>query len=350
MADFHLLDTTLRDGSYSNNFSFTLDDTFSIVRALDVAGIGFVEVGHGVGLNASAAGHGDALHSDVEYASVAATAAKKSKVGVFCISEIANEDNVSAVADVGIDFVRVGSNVDAVKSSERMIKHCRSRGLRVFANYMKSYAMPPREFAEQVCRSEDYGAEAVYIVDSAGGMFDKQIQEYFDAIRARTNIEIGFHGHNNLGLAVSNSLYSVDIGVKYVDVSLQGLGRSAGNTPAETFVACLNKKGVYTSVDFLKLVDISMKFIIPARTRSLLHPLDVVSGFADFHSSYMRDIQQVSALYSVNPLELIIEYCKYDKVEMDRKKLNEIAASMRHGHSVRSDVYDFCGYYGHEQN
>ena len=72
-------------------------------------------------------------------------------------------------------------------------------------NYMKSYVLTPDEFAQNVLLSETYGANCVYIVDSAG-MFPNEIQEYYNTIREYSDIRLGFHGHNNLGLAVTNSV------------------------------------------------------------------------------------------------------------------------------------------------
>lgn len=346
----NLLDTTLRDGSYVNDFSFTRDDTSAIVRALDCAGVRYVEVGHGVGLNASEAGKGSALHTDVEYIESAVRAARHAAVGVFCIPGIAHRDNVRAAADVGLAFVRVGVNATEVEKSKELIRLSKRLGLKVFTNYMKAHTVSPEKFAEQACRSEDYGADAVYIVDSAGGMFPEQISEYYEAVRRRSDIAIGFHGHNNLGMAISNSLRAVELGASYVDMSLQGLGRSAGNAAAEILVACLAKRYGYRKVSFLDLIEISQRYIVPLRLNQVIPPLDVVAGYAGFHSSYMKDIQRAASRHSVDPLELMMAYAEVDATGMDVSRLDGLAARMRRRRPLFSEGYDFSRYYGHEQN
>jgi 4-hydroxy 2-oxovalerate aldolase/long-chain acyl-CoA synthetase len=157
----------------------------------------------------------------------------------------------------------------------------------VAANFMKSYVLTPEEFAQKVKIAENYGADMVYIVDSAGGMFEHNIKEYYDAVKKISNIPIGFHGHDNLGLAVSNSLAAAKFGIEFLDSSLQGLGRSAGNAATEILVFCLMKLGYKLNIDYLKLLDVGYKYIQPLVPHKGKIPLDIVSGFAEFHSSYM---------------------------------------------------------------
>lgn len=344
---FSLLDTTLRDGSYANGFSFTKAETAAISKALDEAGFGFIEVGHGVGLNAAHMGKGDALHEDVEYVSAAAGAVRRARIGVFCIPGVAGVEHVEAAADAGISFIRVGTEVTSVPGSEAIIRRCKELGLFVFANYMKSYAVSPEFFAEQAARSVGYGADAIYVVDSAGGMFPEDIDCYCDAVRERVDVPLGFHGHDNLSLATANSLHAIERGFSFVDVSLQGLGRSSGNAAAETLVACLAKRYGFSDIGLFDLIEISQRYVIPLRLGRTISPLDVTAGFADFHSSYMRDIQHVSAEYSVDPLALIVAYARKDKVGMDLAELRRIAAGLD---GDRMGIYDFSRYYGHEQN
>ena len=348
--DAVLLDTTLRDGSYTNNFSFTKDDTRAIVSALDEAGFQFIEVGHGVGLNASNSGKGEAVHTDLEYISTAVNAAKNAKIGVFCIPGIARICDVEAARAAGLSFIRIGVNATDVERGMPYIKRARDLGLMVFVNYMKSYAVSPKFFASLVVKTEDYGAHCAYIVDSAGGMFPEQIQTYCEEIRKHSNIPLGFHGHNNLSLAVSNTLCAYDAGVKYLDVSLQGLGRSAGNTASEQLVAVLNKKFGYDKIDLMKLIEISQRYIIPLKLNQIIPPLDVIAGFANFHSSYMRTIQRAAAKYSANPLLLIIEWCKVDQVNLDVAKLEKIAKKLADTAPMLSENFNFSRYYGNEQN
>lgn len=346
--EIKLLDTTLRDGSYAINFQFSCLDLELIVTELEEIGFEYIEIGHGVGLGASMKGHGRALQTDEEYLSTAQRCINKSKFGMFCIPGVAELDDINLANKYHMSFVRVGTNVEDVERSEPFIKKAKACGMMVMANYMKSYAAGPQEFAEKVKLSQKYGADVIYIVDSAGGMFPEDIKKYYDAIREYSDIDIGFHAHNNLGLAVSNSIYAAELGIKYIDCSLQGLGRSAGNAITELLALSLNKKGYEIGIDAKKTLYAGKKLIKPLLKNVGINPLDVVCGIAEFHTSYMKSIHKISTMFKVNPLDLIIEYSKVDKVNMDENRLKEIAVKLPEDF-VSISEYNFADYIGNEQ-
>lgn len=241
-----IMDVTLRDGSYAINFQFSTADVKIIGSELETLGYQYIEIGHGMGLGASSPKNGIALNSDWEYLNAAKESIKNANYGVFCIPGIASIEDIEKAAEYGMKFIRIGTNVDKIETSKEYIKKAKECGLEVMANYMKSYAMPPKEFAHQVLRSEQYGADIVYLVDSAGSMFPEDIECYYHAVREKTNLRLGFHAHDNLGLALSNSLFAAELGFELIDTSLQGLGRSAGNASTELFTICGMKK-VYST-------------------------------------------------------------------------------------------------------
>jgi 4-hydroxy 2-oxovalerate aldolase/long-chain acyl-CoA synthetase len=345
-----ILETTLRDGSYAINYSFTAADTSTICKELEKAGFRHIEIGHGVGLNGSNKGYGMAAATDEEYLTAAKSALKKAKYGMFCIPGIARLEDLDLAHKHGMGFIRVGTNITEVEKSEEFIKKAKDCGMLVAGNYMKSYALSPEKFAEKVKLSERYGADLVYIVDSAGGMFSENVLSYVKAIRKVSDIDLGFHGHDNLGLAVANSITAAENGVKFIDSSLQGLGRSSGNASTEILVAALRKKGFKIDLDFLKILEIGQKYIQPLITVKGKMPLDIVAGYADFHSSYMHHIQKYSAKYGVNPYILIIELTKIDKINANEKVLDEIAKKIKKDEEFYIAKYGFGRYVGGEQD
>jgi len=344
-----LLDTTLRDGSYSINFSFTSTDTSIICEKLDEAGIEFIEIGHGLGMNASNLGFGTAVQTDEEYMIAAEEVINKAKYGMFCIPGIAKLSDLDIAKKHNMGFVRVGTDVTKVQESEKFIRKAKELGFYVAANYMKSYALEPSKFAKQVKLSEEYGADVVYIVDSAGGMFSEDISNYYNSIRKISDIPIGFHGHDNLGLAVSNSVTAAEIGIELLDSSLQGLGRSSGNASTEILVAALKKKGYTMNTDLLKLLHIGQTFVQPLITTKGKMPLDIISGYADFHSSYMHHIMKYSSKYKIPPEILIIEISKIDKVNLDEVVLEKVANEIKERGEIYTAKYGFNRYIGKEQ-
>lgn len=345
-----IMDCTLRDGSYAIAFQFTAGDTRAICEGLEAAGVNLIEVGHGVGLGASLKGFGDAAETDLGYMKAAASALTAARWGMFCIPGIATLDDLRLAIDQDMRFVRVGVDFDEFRAAEPFVDLARRHGLLTCVNFMKSYTRPPSEFGRLVRVVEGYGADVVYIVDSAGGMLPDQIAAYVQAVREHTaSVRLGFHGHNNLGLGVANSLRAVQQGVEIIDVSLMGLGRGAGNTPIEQFICALIRTGIDSDIDPLALLDLSDSLIMPLEAMGGSPSLDVVSGLALFHSSYMGTIQKYAAKHRVDPRRLILAVCAFDQTrapgDLVESKAIDLARAGVHG-SWKS-LYRH--YYGREQ-
>jgi len=346
MKEIKILDTTLRDGSYAVNFSFSSSDTSTICKKLENCGLEYIEIGHGTGLGSSERGFGKAAHTDEEYMIAAENSLQKSKYGMFCIPGIARLEDLDKCAEHNMGFVRIGTDVTKIEQSEDFIKKAKDYGILVAANYMKSYALEPEKFANKVLLSEKYGADIVYVVDSAGGMFQEDIEKYYNSIRKVSNILLGFHGHDNLGMAIANSIFAAELGFEWVDSSLQGLGRSSGNATTEILTMALIKKGYDIGINFFKLLEVGQNNIQRMIRNKGKMPLDIVAGFADFHSSFMPHILEFSSKYKIDPARLIIEITKMDKVEMDRKALEKIAKELggiSFDYEIRFNPDDYFG-------
>jgi 4-hydroxy 2-oxovalerate aldolase len=332
-----VMDTTLRDGSYAVDFAFTGEDTATICGELEAAGFRYIEIGHGLGLRASESGHGRARATDEDYLRAARGALHHAAFGMFCIPRIARLDDVDLAADEGAGFIRIGTDVTATAESQPYIHRAKRRGMLVTANLMKSYAVPARRFADAVRRSADYGADVVYLVDSAGCMSPEDVAAYFAAVRDVSDVPMGFHGHDNLGMAVYNSLRMADDGAILVDASLQGLGRSAGNAVTEILVAALQKRGYATGIDLLRTLHVGYTHVRPHLRRHGITPLDVVTGYAGFHSSFLPKVLQAAERHRLDPAQLIIELCKVDQVEVKDETLLSVATRLGNDATVLAD-------------
>lgn len=347
-TNFKIMDVTCRDGSYVSNFQMSTSTERGICQGLEKLGYEYVEIGHGMGVGAGRNISRKALHSDLEYLRCAKDSLSKIKYGVFCIPGIATLDDVKLAAAEGCSFIRIGCNVEDVDKSELYIREARNLGMHVASNYMKSYASTIGEFQNAVRKSESWGSELVYIVDSAGGMLPSDVERYYGAIKDISSIKIGFHGHNNIGMALQNSIHAVNLGIDFIDCSLQGLGRSAGNTSLEYFTICLQKMGYDLGINEIELMLFSKKYVYPLVKQRGINPIDVECGISGFHSSYLQTIHEISAQYEINPLLLIKEYSAIDQVNMNREKAEEIARKLPK--DVESGtLVDFENYFGGEQ-
>lgn len=341
-----ILDTTIRDGSYAIDFKFSCNDVAEIVKKLEKLNIDYIEIGHGMGLNASSPQNGISLHTDIEYMEVAKDNLKKSNFGFFCIPGIARIEDLKTAKKYGVTFVRVGVNADQLQDAIPYVEAARNIGLIVMVNFMKSYIISPKQFGKNVKMAEKIGAEYVYLVDSAGGMLPEQIKNYYEEAKDNCNIKLGFHGHNNMGLAVSNTVFCVENGFDIVDCSLQGLGRSSGNASTEMLIMTLKKKGYDVDIDIPRLLEYGYVLLRDIKGNGVQNPLDLICGYTDFHSSYLKYIYKCCNELNVDPLRLIIAYSKIDKKNMHYEKLCDIAKTLPRDYE--NHPYKFTQYFRDE--
>ena len=327
--NIHILDATLRDGSYAIDFQFSVEDTILLCTLLDEAGIPLIEIGHGLGFNAGPAGKGDPAASDEEYLAAAASSIRHGKFGMFCIPGIARLSDLELGRKYGMHFVRIGTNVTEIEQAEPFIRRAKDLGYElVFSNLMKSYAVVPEVFGECSRKASFWGADVVCLVDSAGGLLPTDVRKYLCAARGVSSVALGFHGHDNLTMGLANALSAIDSGAEYIDSSLQGLGRSAGNVMTETLVAVLKKLGHTVDVREKLLQNIGEQVIRPMLHSRGRDPLAITSGYAMFHSAFTGVVQKYSDLYGIDRRDLIVSLCERDKVNASPELVETIAREL----------------------
>jgi 4-hydroxy 2-oxovalerate aldolase len=343
-----LLECTLRDGSYAIDYQFSAADTRAIARELALAGFVWIEVGHGVGLGASEKGIGLAKESDIDYiqAGKSAVEGTNSIIGVFFIPGIGDARRMEEAREAGLDFIRVGNNITDFRAAEPAVRLAKELGLIVSVNLMKSYAVDARGFAEACRAVEEYGADVVVLVDSAGGMLPDEIAEYCERGLAAVDIPLGFHGHNNFQLAIANCLAARKAGARVLDVSLRGMGRSAGNAQTEILVALLEKMGEPTGIDILRMLDIGEKLVAPIMpAQKGVDDVAVATGIGKFHSSFLPKVRKAAEEAGVDLRELIVRVGEADMVGPNEDLIMDLAQELakrprrfRFPHTVRFDV------------
>lgn len=327
-TDPQILDTTLRDGSYAVDFQFTAEDTALIASALESAGIRLIEIGHGLGLGAARAGKGEPAASDEEHMSAARGVLQEAAFGMFFIPGLGKEDDIRRAAELGLGFIRIGTNITELESGLEFVRHAKQCGLMVFSNLMKSYAVDAETFASRAETAANAGADCVCLVDSAGCMLPGEVRQYVICARGLTDTPIGFHGHDNLCLAMANTLAAHDAGALILDASVQGIGRSEGNTVTEVLAAVLQKQGAMADLDVDALLDAGEAFIAPLMRNRGRSALGVTSGRARFHSSFLGRAMQTAARYGIDVRRLIVELGERDPVNAPEDVLESVARDL----------------------
>jgi 4-hydroxy-2-oxovalerate aldolase len=309
-----VLEVTLRDGSYLIDFQFTAEDTVTIASALEAMGFRWIEVGHGLGLNASQSEKVRAAATDEEYLEAAARALEHARWGMFFIPGIGRDDDLRLAARYHMSFVRIGTNITEMDQAQPFFALAKELGFIVSYNAMKSYAISPGEFGRKAALARSWGADIFYLVDSAGGMYPDDVSEYLKAAQNESDIALGFHGHDNLSLVMANTLRAIECGAVLVDSSLQGMGRSAGNAITEVLVAILKQRGHLPGIDLKGTMDIGQGLILPLLRQRGMDPMAITAGYARFHSSFTVKVQRYAQEYKLDVRDLIVRLCQEDQV------------------------------------
>ena len=329
MAKIYLTDTTLRDGSHTVSHKFTPEDVKKIASALDEAGIDIIEVGHGDGLTGSTINYGFSEYSDFELVEVAASVIKKAKLAVLLIPGIGTVEDLEKAKECGATAVRVATHCTEADISAQHIRSAKEMGLFTVGFLMMAHLTSVDRLVEEALKMESYGANVVYCTDSAGAMLPQDVTNKITALKKNLNIPIGFHSHNNLGVAIGNSLAAIEAGATYIDGSLSGLGAGAGNTSTETLVAVLNRMNYDHNSDLYKVMDASTNALIPVLESKGLHTqtnLDaMILGYAGVYSSFLLHAKKASVRFTVDVRDILIELGKRKAVGGQEDWIIEVA-------------------------
>jgi 4-hydroxy 2-oxovalerate aldolase/long-chain acyl-CoA synthetase len=331
MMDIQILECTLRDASYVIDFQFTAEDTAVVAAGLQDAGFRWIEIGHGLGLHASGPTHGHAAATDEQYLGAAASVLTTARFGCFFIPGIGESQDLNLGAKYGMGFVRIGTNVTETDQAEPHIKHAKQLGLLVSSNLMKTYALPLDDVIRRVVQLDRWGADIICVVDSAGGMLPSEVSRYVTRLRSEVGAAIGFHGHNNLQLAHANVLAALDAGATWIDATLRGMGRSAGNAQTDVILLILQKLGIDLGIDIFKTMDVSERLIAPIVRGRGVDAIEATVGYAGFHSSYLKTIYKVARARDVDPRELIVRVSAIDRVHVTEALAARVADEIRQG-------------------
>ena len=326
-----LHDMTLRDGMHPKRHLMTLAQMKTIAAGLDAAGMPLIEVTHGDGLGGSSVNYGFPAHTDEEYLGAVIPLMKQAKVSALLLPGIGTVDHLKMAHSLGVHTIRVATHCTEADVSEQHIGMARQLGMDTVGFLMMAHMNSAEGLVKQAKLMESYGANCIYITDSAGHMLPHNVSEKLGAVRQalKPETELGFHGHHNLAMGVANSLAAIEAGCSRIDAAAAGLGAGAGNTPMEVLVAVCDLMGIDTGVDVFKIQDVAEDLVLPIMDFPIRIDRDALTlGYAGVYGSFLLFAKRAEKKYGIPARDLLVELGRRGMVGGQEDMIEDTALTM----------------------
>ena len=329
--DVRLVDMTLRDGMHAVDHSFTPEEMADVAAALDEASMDVVEVSHGDGMGGSSINYGFSAAETGEYLDAVEPQLTDTKLSVLLLPGIGTVEELDLAVDRGADVCRIATHVTEADVSQEHFEYVTDRGLEATGLLMLSHMAAPETVLEQAKLMEEYGADAVYVMDSAGAMLPSDVRDRVGLLADELSIDVGFHAHDNLGLAIGNTLAGIEAGATTLDGCLRGLGAGSGNAQMEVLVGVLEKAGYEVTPDFFGVMDAAEDVLVPMISDDEMPEIDndsLLLGYAGVYSSFLRHTRRAGEKYGIDPREILLELGEMEVVGGQEDLITDVASRL----------------------
>lgn len=262
-----VLDCTIRDGGLINNHDFDRRFVREVYKALSQSGVDYMEMGYK---------NSKELFSPKEYGlwkfcdddeirKVIDGIESKVKISVMVDVGRVKLEDVKPASESPVDMIRTACYVKGIDKAIFMANHFADKGYETTINIMAISRDQGNELSEALHQVEEESKlTALYIVDSFGSLYQESVERLIKLAKGIIKTkEVGFHGHNNQQLAFSNTIESIIHGANYLDGTIYGIGRAAGNCPLELLIGFLKNP----KLDLRPILDFISKELIPLRKK-----------------------------------------------------------------------------------
>lgn len=313
-----ILDCTLRDGGYYNSWDFPLDVTHKYLEAMAAAGVDIVELGLrsliNKGFKGASAYTTDSYISTLaipESLKVAVMINATELVGDTPLEQVLSQlFPLDAVASP-VDVVRIACHVHEFVKALPACNWLKARGYIVGFNLMQVADRSQEEVEALSLEASNYPIDALYFADSMGSMDPVQTSKIIGWLRKHWRGAMGIHTHDNMGLALANTLQAVKDGVTWLDATVTGMGRGPGNARTEELVIEIADKR-QQAINLVPLMSVIRSYFQPLKNQCGWgsNPYYYLSGKFGIHPTYIQEMlgdsrySEEDILAAINHLKL----------------------------------------------
>lgn len=324
MRKINILDCTLRDGGYYNNWDFDIEFINDYLLNMAYCGVEYIEIGFRT--FASDIYQGSCYYSKDTFLNIL-NIPKQIKIGVMVNASELLENNIFVQEKLEIlfpkqnnkiYFVRIACHIENIEQIGKASIWLKENGYFVIYNLMKITLCSSSKLKEIMITLENYPIDVFYFADSLG---DLQIADTISIsrdIKINSKKEFGIHSHDNMNNALSNSITALNNGVNWIDTTILGMGRGAGNTQTELLLGYLNSKYTY-QYKLIYIVTLINKYFKDLKNKYKwgTNVLYFLSSSFNIHPSYIQEML-TDDRYTDNDILAVIDYLK----DIDAKSFN----------------------------
>jgi len=326
MQNIKIFDSTERDGQHAIRHQITKSQIKNYAKLVEKTGIYALVVGHGNGLGASSIHLGRSSLGDRQMLTTARRELKSTKLCAFVLPGFATLKDMDMAIAEGVDIFQIASHCTEATVTKQYIEYAKRKGKEVYGVLMMSHMLEGSELQKQAYTMKNYGVDGVFLMDSAGALLPDDVGDRVCYMRAPASV--GFHPHNNLGLAVANAIAAVESGASMIDGTTRGLGAGAGNCPLEVLVPVLHKMGYSTGINVERLFDCA-DYIASQFPPQDLTPLSITSGLEGVFSGFKPHVLKAAKKYKVNPHEVMRRLGKEKVVAGQEDQILQVAKDLK---------------------
>lgn len=294
----NVLDCTLRDGGYYNSWDFPKNVVSEYLEAMSSAGVRIVELGLRSLQNKGFSG-ANAYTTESYLESLNIPSGLKVAVMVNAV-ELLKGDSIEIVleklfpksaSESQVDVVRVACHVHEFEAALPASNWLKEKGFIVGYNLMQVAGRSQAEIEKLSASASQYPIDALYFADSLGGMSPKEVSELVGWLKTHWKGALGIHTHDNMGLALSNTMQAISDGVTWLDATVTGMGRGPGNARTEELVievAQIEDR----NVNLVPLMSVIKSYFQPLKNKCGWgsNPYYYISGKYGIHPTYVQEM------------------------------------------------------------